>query len=68
MAIKFEKTEKFLIANADKKYTTYRCDEHGVFQMRKDVDNGLCPYCKKQYLPMENIEELKEKFKKELGL
>lgn len=65
---RFCKIEKFLIANVDDNYTTYRCDEHGVFQKRKDIDDGCCIYCKKKYNPIENITELKEKFKKELNI
>ena len=68
MKKRFCKTEKFLIAMADDKYVTYRCDEDGVFQLRLDVNTGNCPRCKKHYEPLENIDELQKKYKMELGL
>ena len=54
----------------DDNYTTYDCTEHGIFQKRKDVDDGKCPYstCKGKVSLVENIDELKEKYKLELGL
>ena len=65
---KFAKTEKVIIAmDNGENYNTYRCDEHGVFQKRKDVDDSKCPYCKKACNPVENIDELRQQFKKELG-
>jgi hypothetical protein len=68
MKKRFCKTEKYLIAMADDKYTTYNCDKDGVFQLRNDVNSGNCPRCKKYCEPFENINELKEKYKIELGL
>ena len=65
---RISKVEKFLIAEIDDNYTTYRCDEHGVYQIRKDVNNSQCPYCKKKYEPLKNFKELQAKFKTELGL
>lgn len=63
------KVEKILIATTDTaKYTTYRCAEHGVFQQRNDVKTGLCPYCHKEYKPVDNIDQLKVKCREELGL
>lgn len=65
---KFQKVEKVLIADVDvSKYTTYDCKEHGIYQYRKDADTELCPYCKQKNGPLENINELKTKFKKELN-
>ena len=68
---RFCKTERFLIANVDdSQYSTYRCPVHGVFQIRKNVDDGLCPYssCKQKGQTIENYQELKEKYKKEFNL
>lgn len=63
------KVEKILIATTDTtKYITYRCAEHGVFQQRNDIKNGLCPYCHEEYKPVDNIDQLKEKYREELGL
>jgi hypothetical protein len=66
---KLQKTEKMIIAMADDNYTTYDCTEHGIYQKRKDVDDGKCPYstCKGKVSLVENIDELKEKYKLELG-
>lgn len=66
---KISKQEKFLIATVDiEKYNTYQCDEHGIFQKVKGVDDGCCLYCKKKCKPLEAMEELKEKYENELGL
>jgi len=67
---RLQKTEKMIIATVDDNYTTYDCSEHGIFQKRNDVDDGKCPYstCKGVVSLVKNIGELKEKFKKELGL
>jgi len=66
---KLQKTEKMIIAMVDDNYITYDCTEHGIFQKRKDVDDGKCPYstCKGTVSLVENINELKEKYKLELG-
>jgi len=65
---KFSKVEKVLIATNEGEFNTYKCPEHGVFQKRKAIDNGECIFCKKKCEPIENIDELKEKFRIELGL
>jgi uncharacterized protein YbcV (DUF1398 family) len=67
---KLKKTEKMIIAISDDNYTTYDCSEHGIFQIRKDVDNGKCPYstCKGSVVLVENINELREACKSELNL
>ena len=65
---RFQKTEKWLIALVDKnKYNTYICNLHGVFQNRIDTDNKLCPFCKSEGIKLD-IDELQDKFKKELKL
>ena len=66
--MKISKIEKNLIALGDnEKYNTYHCAEHGIYQKRKDVDDKKCIYCKKENEVVENIDELKEKYRKELG-
>lgn len=65
---KFQKTEKMIIALVGNDYTSFRCEDHGVFQIHNSNNSGVCPYCKKMYKPLENITELKAKFKAELGL
>lgn len=65
---KFCKAEKILIALVDlNNHTTYRCDEHGVFQQRNDKKTGKCPYCKIEFKPLADIAFLKGKFRHELG-
>jgi len=55
--------EKYLIVNAnDNKYTTCYCNEHGVFQKRKDVDSCKCPYCNIECEVIENLKELQDKY------
>lgn len=62
------KIEKTIIATAGENYETYDCSVHGVFQKRKDVDDGKCPYkCEGIVSKIDNIEELRVQFKKELG-
>jgi hypothetical protein len=67
---KYSKTEKVIIAMCGDNYVTYDCPEHGVFQKRKDVDDGKCPYstCKSTPVKIENIDELRKKFSEELGI
>ncbi len=64
---KYQKTEKFIIADVDiQNWNTYDCETCGVFSLRKD--SNVCPQCKKECKPIENIIELQNKFKKELGI
>ena len=67
---KFNKTEKMIIALVDDNYVTYDCPKHGIYQKRKDVDDGQCPFstCGETTSKIENISELRNKFKEELGL
>ena len=48
--------------NDRKEYDTYRCNEHGIYQIRKDVpvENHYCLYCKKQHskLSEDDIQKL----------
>ncbi|MEG2061808.1 MAG: hypothetical protein RRY33_08135 [Alistipes sp.] len=61
--------ERQIIALANPlEYNVYRCAKDGVFANRKDTDNGLCAYCKKQGVPVENIEQLYKECRNELGL
>lgn len=60
---RLSQVEKFLIVRADvDNYTSRYCEEHGVFQSRKDTDTGKCPYCKKECEVIDNIEELRDKY------
>lgn len=41
--------EKTIIDITDTtKYDIYRCPEHGIYTMRKDIVSHVCPYCKKE--------------------
>jgi len=65
---KYLKAEKVIIAMHDDSVNTYQCSIHGVFSKRKDVDDKKCgPNCKGEITVIENVNELKEKFKEELG-
>jgi hypothetical protein len=65
----YEITEKWLIACVDtEKFNTYECEEHGIYKKSKDSDDGKCIYCGKVHEPLEDIEELKKQFSKELNL
>lgn len=66
---KLKKTEKVIIAMSSDNYITYDCSEHGIFQHRKDTDTKKCPYpsCVGKVALVENITELKETLKTELG-
>jgi len=61
---KLNRKEKILIAMVDiDKYTAYKCEKHGIYQLRKDIDNGECPHCKIKNKPLENIEDLQKQYK-----
>lgn len=46
---RYSKTEKMLIALADlENYSTYDCLKDGIYQVRNDVENHTCLYCKKE--------------------
>lgn len=65
---KYLKIEKTIIETDGENYETCDCSIHGVFQKRKDVDDGKYPYkCEDIVSKMDNIEELRVQFKKELG-
>lgn len=68
MSTKFSKAEKTMIALVNNNYATYKCKAHGIFQQRNDIATGKCPTCGKTCAEMDNIAELKEKFRKDLGL
>lgn len=63
---KISKVEKTILQMNDRnKYDTYRCDEHGIYQIRKDVPESerKCLYCKKKHTKLtdEEIDELIKK-------
>ena len=56
------KVEKAILEMGDHdKYNTYRCPEHGIYQIRKDKpeQEQVCLYCKKQN-PALSLEEIKQ--------
>jgi hypothetical protein len=60
---KLSKLEKFLLQTSDNEnYVTYRCDEHGIYQIRKDVpeEDHKCVFCKNKHnkLSEEEIKKL----------
>lgn len=49
---RISKVEKMILSmNDNNLYTSYRCAEHGIFQIRKDrpEQEHCCLYCKKKY-------------------
>lgn len=61
--------ERQIIALANpSEYNVYRCEKDGVFANGKDRDNGLCAYCKKTGVLIENIEQIHKECRNKLGL
>lgn len=67
---RLSKVEKFIIAEYDEEFNAYYCSKHGIFMRSKDKDDGKCLYsnCEGVVTIVHDIEELKEKYKKELNL
>lgn len=56
---KLTKTEKVLLSMSDRsKYDTYRCEEHGIYQVRKDIPEETrgYAYCKKKHTKLTDEE------------
>ena len=65
----FSETDKLLIAQDDLKDTVYFCTNgHGVYFKYKKATSTTCPWCNKSNDPIQNIRELRKKFKKELNI
>lgn len=64
---KLSKVEKLLIVKVDDNYITLYCEEHGIFQKRVDINDNKCIYCKKSCEIVENLQELKDKYKSEFN-
>jgi hypothetical protein len=65
--MKYSKMEKTLIMSTNDNYNTYKCQQHGVFLKRKDVDDGKCPYKSNCGVDkISDIEKLKSQFMSEL--
>ncbi len=46
---KLSQVEKFLVDNNDNEnYQLYRCEDCGIYSIRKDFKNKNCPQCKKE--------------------
>lgn len=59
---KLTKVEKTILEMGDhEKYSTYRCPEHGIYQIRKDLpeEKHVCLYCKGKNKALSN-EEIKQ--------
>lgn len=67
---KLLKIEKWLIATTTENETVYNCSEHGIFAKRNDVADGKCVHkdCNGIVSEVENINELRNQCKKDLGL
>ena len=67
---RLSKVEKLIIAEYDEEFNAYDCSEHGIFMRRKDKDDSKCLYsnCEGIVTTVNNIEELRDKYKKELNL
>lgn len=57
-----------LIATATTNLTTYDCKKHGIIQLAVKSDSAVCPWCKQPLVQVEGVEELKAKYREELGL
>lgn len=46
---KLSTIDQMIVDITDKeKYNLYRCEEHGMFSVRKDIEEQVCSYCKKE--------------------
>lgn len=64
----FTELEKLMIAEDDGKYTLYKCSEHGIYMKYKKATSSTCPFCNKSNDPIQDVRELRKKFKRELNL
>ncbi len=60
--------EKILIAKCDKNFITYRCADHGIYQLSRHYDTGECPWCQVKHAPLKDFDLLQAKFRIELKL
>jgi len=64
----FTALEKLMIAEDDGKYTLYKCFEHGIYMKYKKATSSTCPFCNKSNDPIQDVRELRKKFKRELNI
>ena len=66
--IKFTEFDKLTIIEGGLDFTVFYCPDDGVYLKYKNIHDSKCPWCNKSNDPIENVRELRKKFKKELGL
>lgn len=64
----FTEADKLLIAEDDGKCTLFFCPDHHIYIKYKGINSTTCPWCNKSNDPIQNVRELKKKFKHELNL
>ena len=64
----FTELEKIMIAQDEGNYVLYKCHDHGIYMNYKGTTSTDCPFCHKSNDPIQNIRELRKKFKKELNI
>lgn len=59
--------EKILIATTSDDHIIYNCSEHGIFSKDKEIKDVKCVFngCTGKVKPVENSDQLREKFRKE---
>lgn len=65
---KFSEFDKITIVEGGLDYKCHFCETDGVFLKYKNISDCKCPWCGKVCDPIENVRDLRKKFKKELGL
>lgn len=65
----FSETDKLLLAEDDGKTNLFFCiNGHGIYIKYKKATSTTCPWCNRSNDPIENVRELRKKYRKELNL
>jgi hypothetical protein len=65
----FSETDKLIIAEDDLKDVLYFCPNgHGIYMKYKKATSSTCPFCNKSNDPIQDVRELRKKFKRELNI
>lgn len=57
-----------MIVKSGKNFISYQCPDHGVYQVSQYFESAECPWCHSKNQPIQDIEQLQVKFRKELHL